>query len=53
MNMVATGELLNKAQADINLLKSKEEETRITHADKEKRITDLKAEVDLLKAQVS
>lgn len=51
--MVATGELLNKAQTDISLLKSKEAETSNSLADKEKCITDLTAETDLLKAQVS
>lgn len=53
VNMVATGELLNKAQADINLLNSKDSEISSSIADKEKCITELKAECDLLKAQVS
>lgn len=51
--MVATGELLNKAQTEINLLKSKEVESSSTLTEKEKCITDLTAESDLLKAQVS
>lgn len=51
--MVATGELLNKAQTDINLLKSKELETSNALADKDKCIKDLQAEGELLKAQVS